>query len=290
MKISHLKKSYGGKVVLDDISLESSAGQIIALVGNNGSGKTTLMKCIANLIVDYQGNIELDGSLSFAIENPSFYDEFSVQDNLRVFAALMGRKDFNCDKLLHQVSLDEAKNKKFKQLSLGMKQKLNIARILLSNSEIILLDEPFNGLDVLTIKQLKDTILSLRSQGKSLVISSHILDELGEIADIVWYLKKGKIQKIANFNDNLRIYNVIVVNGVDISKLLSNRYEVFCRSKDNKESTFRIKLPREDIAKVLKLLIEHGVQIVEYSDITHDIKDFMLEEDDDEVLYKIRNY
>lgn len=208
MKISHLKKSYGGKVVLDDISLESSAGQIIALVGNNGSGKTTLMKCIANLIVDYQGNIELDGSLSFAIENPSFYDEFSVQDNLRVFAALMGRKDFNCDKLLHQVSLDEAKNKKFKQLSLGMKQKLNIARILLSNSEIILLDEPFNGLDVLTIKQLKDTILSLRSQGKSLVISSHILDELGEIADIVWYLKKGKIQKIVNFNDNLRIYNV----------------------------------------------------------------------------------
>lgn len=290
MKISHLKKSYGGKVVLDDISLESSAGQIIALVGNNGSGKTTLMKCIANLIVDYQGDAELDGSLSFAIENPSFYDELSVQDNLRVFAALMGRKDFNCDKLLHQVSLDEAKNKKFKQLSLGMKQKLNIARILLSNSEIILLDEPFNGLDVLTIKQLKDTILSLRSQGKSLVISSHILDELGEIADIVWYLKKGKIQKIANFNDNLRIYNVIVVNGVDISKLLSNRYEVFCRSKDNKESTFRIKMPREDIAKVLKLLIEHGVQIVEYSDITHDIKDFMLEEDDDEVLYKIRNY
>ena len=290
MKISHLKKSYGGKVVLDDISLESSAGQIIALVGNNGSGKTTLMKCIANLIVDYQGDAELDGSLSFAIENPSFYDELSVQDNLRVFAALMGRKDFNCDKLLHQVSLDEAKNKKFKQLSLGMKQKLNIARILLSNSEIILLDEPFNGLDVLTIKQLKDTILSLRSQGKSLVISSHILDELGEIADIVWYLKKGKIQKIANFNDNLRIYNVIVVNGVDISKLLSNRYEVFCRSKDNKESTFRIKMPREDIAKVLKLLIEHGVQIVEYSDITHDIKDFMLEEDDNEVLYKIRNY
>lgn len=290
MKISHLKKSYGGKVVLDDISLESSAGQIIALVGNNGSGKTTLMKCIANLIVDYQGDAELDGSLSFAIENPSFYDELSVQDNLRVFAALMGRKDFNCDKLLHQVSLDEAKNKKFKQLSLGMKQKLNIARILLSNSEIILLDEPFNGLDVLTIKQLKDTILSLRSQGKSLVISSHILDELGEIADIVWYLKKGKIQKIANFNDNLRIYNVIVVNGVDISKLLSNRYEVFCRSKDNKESTFRIKMPREDIAKVLKLLIEHGVQIVEYSDITHDIKSFMLEEDDNEVLYKIRNY
>ena len=290
MKISHLKKSYGGKVVLDDISLESSAGQIIALVGNNGSGKTTLMKCIANLIVDYQGDAELDGSLSFAIENPSFYDELSVQDNLRVFAALMGRKDFNCDKLLHQVSLDEAKNKKFKQLSLGMKQKLNIARILLSNSEIILLDEPFNGLDVLTIKQLKDTILSLRSQGKSLVISSHILDELGEIADIVWYLKKGKIQKIANFNDNLRIYNVIVVNGVDISKLLSNRYEVFCRSKDNKESTFRIKMPREDIAKVLKLLIEHGVQIVEYSDITHDIKSFMLEEDDNEALYKIRNY
>lgn len=290
MKISHLKKSYGGKVVLDDISLESSAGQIIALVGNNGSGKTTLMKCIANLIVDYQGDAELDGSLSFAIENPSFYDELSVQDNLRVFAALMGRKDFNCDKLLHQVSLDEAKNKKFKQLSLGMKQKLNIARILLSNSEIILLDEPFNGLDVLTIKQLKDTILSLRSQGKSLVISSHILDELGEIADIVWYLKKGKIQKIVNFNDNLRIYNVIVVNDVDISELLSNRYEVFCRSKDNKESTFRIKLPREDIAKVLKLLIEYGVQVVEYSDITHDIKDFMLEEDDNEVLYKIRNY
>ena len=183
MKILNLRKIYGKQIILNNISVEASKGQIIGLVGNNGSGKTTLLKCISNLIVDYQGEIELDGKLAFSIESPTFYDDLTVFTNLKLFSELAGSKKVNIEEVLNQVKLKDAKNKKFKQLSLGMKQKLSIARILLDNADIILLDEPFNGLDILTKEQLKELMIMLRSKGKLLIVSSHILEELGEISE-----------------------------------------------------------------------------------------------------------
>ena len=187
MKISNLRKMYGKQIILNNISVEASKGQIIGLVGNNGSGKTTLLKCISNLIVDYQGEIELDGKLAFSIESPTFYDDLTVFTNLTLFSELAGSQKVSIEEALQQVKLKDAKNKKFKQLSLGMKQKLSIARILLDNSDIILLDEPFNGLDILTKEQLKELMIMLRSRGKLLIVSSHILEELGEMKVIEKY-------------------------------------------------------------------------------------------------------
>ena len=190
MKISNLRKMYGKQIVLNNISVEASKGQIIGLVGNNGSGKTTLLKCISNLIVDYQGEIELDGKLAFSIESPTFYDDLTVFTNLTLFSELAGSQKVSIEEALQQVKLKDAKNKKFKQLSLGMKQKLSIARILLDNSDIILLDEPFNGLDILTKEQLKELMIMLRSRGKLLVISKALLISMMTIGFIKsWFLK-----------------------------------------------------------------------------------------------------
>lgn len=277
MKISHLRKSYGKQIVLDDISLEALPGQIIGLVGNNGSGKTTLMKCIANLIVDYQGMITLESSLSFVIENTAFYDGLSVQDNLRVFTVLGGKSKADYASVLKQVGLFEARDKKFKQLSLGMKQKLSIARVLLSNSSIILLDEPFNGLDTLTKEHLKELIGMLRSQGKCVIVSSHILEELGEIADVIWYLRNGKVQKVVNLQDSYRVYRVVVKRVIDIQKVIPSSYKILgCKHNEN-TSTVRVQVPSEDISLFLKLLIEQRIEVLEYYDSTNDIKELILE-------------
>lgn len=277
MKISHLRKSYGKQIVLDDISIETAPGQIIGLVGNNGSGKTTLMKCMANLIVDYQGMITSDSSIAFMIENPSFYDGLSVQDNLRVFTALGGKGKADYTSVLKQVGLLEARDKKFKQLSLGMKQKLSIARMLLSESNIILLDEPFNGLDTLTKEHIKELIIMLRSQGKCVIVSSHILEELGEIADVIWYLRKGKIQKVFNLQDTYRIYRLVVKRVADVQKVVPSVYKILgCKHSEN-TLTIRVQIPSEDISLFLKLLIEQGVEVLEYYDSTNDIKELILE-------------
>ncbi len=278
MRVSHLRKLYGKQVVLDDISIETLPGQIIGLVGNNGSGKTTLMKCMANLIVDYQGMIISDSSLSFVIESPAFYDGLSVQDNLRVFTILGGKSTVDYDSVLKKVGLFEARNKKFKQLSLGMKQKLSIARMLLSESRTILLDEPFNGLDMLTKEHLKELIIMLRSQGKCVIVSSHILEELGEIADVIWYLREGKIQKVFNLQDTFRIYRLVVKRVTDVQNIIPSKYRIL-GSKDNVDtSIIRVQIQSADISLFLKLLIEQGIEVLEYHDSTNDIKELILEE------------
>ncbi|MCS4487502.1 ABC transporter ATP-binding protein [Streptococcus sciuri] len=278
MKILNLSKMYGKQLVLDNISVEINKGQIVGLVGNNGSGKTTLLKCIAKLIVDYRGEIDLNGTLSFSIENPSFYDELSVQSNLELFAILAEQKNFNCTDILKLVKLEESKSKKFKQLSLGMKQKLSIARILLSDSDIVLLDEPFNGLDILTKEQLKELILLLRSKGKLIIVSSHILEELGEISDVIWYLRDGKIQNIINLNDNKRVYKIVVPKGINIPSYLQKQYNILWRFDKKQTSIFRLEVLQEDIHQVLKSLIVNDVKVIEYTDVTSDIKELMMDE------------
>lgn len=278
MKISNLRKIYGKQIILNDISVEASKGQIIGLVGNNGSGKTTLLKCISNLIVDYQGEIELDGKLAFSIESPTFYDDLTVFSNLKLFSELAGSKKVNIEEVLKQVKLKDAKNKKFKQLSLGMKQKLSIARILLDNADIILLDEPFNGLDILTKEQLKELMIMLRSKGKLLIVSSHILEELGEISDVIWYLREGNIQSIINLHDDNRVYKIVVSKNSVVRKMLQENYHArWCFDKDQ-NSIFKIEILKKDIYTTLKSLINDNVLVIEFTDVTTDIRELMVEE------------
>ena len=224
------------------------------------------------------GEINLEEKLSFSIESPTFYDDLTVQDNLKLFASLSGIGSFDIHQLLIQVKLEDAGLKKFRQLSLGMKQKLSIARILMSQSDVILLDEPFNGLDVITKEQLREIMIMLRSQGKLLIISSHILEELGEVSDVIWYLKSGKIQRIINLNSNQRTYHITILTDSNANDLLKVKYHATWLFDTAETSTFRLELLRQDSPMILKSLIDYNVAVLEYVDVTNDLRSLMVEE------------
>lgn len=165
--IQNLVKKYHNKKILNNVNLSINSPAIIGIIGGNGAGKTTLLKCISQLITDYSGTIHLQDRVTFSIEYPAFFENVSLKDNLEILEQLISnRSDVTTKEALHYVGLDGHENKKFKELSLGMKQKLVIARMMLSNDTIYLMDEPFNGLDIHSSNDLKNLIQSLRDKGR----------------------------------------------------------------------------------------------------------------------------
>lgn len=272
--IENLEKKYKQKKVLREVTLSADTSLIIGLIGDNGSGKTTLLKLIAGFIKDYTGTIRKESSCVSSIEYPTFFENLTVAENLLVLSQLQNKKS-GIEEILQEVSLWEQRDKKFKDLSLGMKQKLAVARMLLSDSQIFLLDEPFNGLDVHAKKMLKELILSLKKKNKLIIVSSHILEELGEISDIVWFLKDGKVKNIIDLDSRYRIYKVKIQH-VDIEKLKDFDYRIIKQSEAY--TTIQIQIVKQDVVGVLKELLAHNVDVIEYVDITNKLENYMLEE------------
>lgn len=272
--IENLVKKYGQKRVLNNVTLKVDQALIIGLIGDNGSGKTTLLKTIAGLITDYSGVIRKSSSCVSSIEYPIFFENLTVEQNLIVLSKFQD-KIHKIEDILCEVGLLEHKGKKFKDLSLGMKQKLTVARMLMSDSRIFLLDEPFNGLDVHAKKKLKEIILNLKLKNKLVIVSSHILSELGEISDIVWFLKDGKVKNIINLDSTTRKYKV-KLNTRDIAQLLDYDYEVIY--EDNLFTTIQMSVSTKEVTNVLKELLVRNVEVVEYVDVTSKLENYMMED------------
>ncbi len=186
-----LTKKYGDKKVVNDLSLHVKKGDIYGLIGKNGAGKTSLLKLLLGLTIPESGEIyllgtaDLDGArrkIGSLIETPSVYKNQTAFENMKRFAILSPTSDEEIRGLLTLVGLADTGNKKAGAFSLGMKQRLGIAIALLGKPEVLILDEPINGLDPAGIKEIRDTILNLNKAGVTFIISSHLLDELGKIA------------------------------------------------------------------------------------------------------------
>lgn len=273
LNIENLTKQYGKQTVLDHVNLEIKEPSIIGLVGINGSGKTTLMKCLCGLIIDYSGSISKSESVTYAIDYPSFYQNVTAIDNLRICDTLNTKKSpYSVEDVLHMVGLYEDRNKKFKKLSKGMQQKLAIARCLLSNSKIVLLDEPFSGLDFLMKEDLKRIIQNIHKQGKTVIISSHILEELGEVSNIIWYLKNGSIKAELKLAETSRRYTLHVLKHEGIEQLLQP-YHFQCIKEEGDELYYVITIEHDCIVSFLNTCIQNNVQVLEYYDSTNKIKD-----------------
>ncbi|NLT09648.1 MAG: ATP-binding cassette domain-containing protein [Ruminococcus sp.] len=203
-----LSKKYRNFTALEGADITVRKGDIYALIGRNGAGKTTLMKVISGLTEKSGGEFELfsrKGSdiegekkrIGCLIENPSFFEKLTVYNNLRYYAVQKGITDMNqIDEVLNMVKLTDARNKKYKNLSLGMKQRLGIAFAFMDNPDLVILDEPINGLDPIGISELRDTFSRLnREKGVTFIISSHILSELYLIANRFLFIEKGKVIK-----------------------------------------------------------------------------------------------
>ena len=203
IKINGVSKDYGSAHVLDDMSFTVPKGSIFGLVGRNGAGKTTIMRIMAGLQKPTTGAVEYGfdnkklGNVGALVELPSIYSNASAKDNLIYQYINLGLKpDDSVDKLLELVGLADTGKKKAGKFSLGMRQRLGIAIAMVGNPEVLILDEPINGLDPQGIIQIRDLLADLNKQkGVTVIISSHILSELSKLATDFAFVEKGKVVK-----------------------------------------------------------------------------------------------
>ncbi len=202
LKTENLKKCFNNQIAVNDISLNIEKNTIYGLLGPNGAGKSTILKMICGILKPSSGNILIDdhqwcrddlANIGALIESPPLYENLTAYENLKVKALVLGIKESRIFEVLEIVKLTNTKNKKAGQFSLGMKQRLGIALALLNNPKLLILDEPTNGLDPVGIEDLRTLIKSFPSKGISVILSSHILSEVQQIADHIGIICNGKL-------------------------------------------------------------------------------------------------
>lgn len=204
LRTNHITKRYSHRPVVSDLSMTIHKGDIYGFIGKNGAGKTTLIRMITGLAKPSDGNILLFGKpdllegrarIGTVIESPDFYPGMTARENLIAQCRLLGINDLaQVDDILELVGLDDTGKKKARNFSLGMRQRLAIALALIGNPELLILDEPTNGLDPEGIKEIRELILRLNKERKiTVLISSHILGELSKFATRYGIIHQGKL-------------------------------------------------------------------------------------------------
>jgi ABC-type multidrug transport system ATPase subunit len=215
LSIQHISKSYGPVQALKDVSFDVPEGSVFGVLGPNGSGKTTLLATILNVLLADTGTYQWFGGMpqeqarrqiGALLETPNFYHYLSAFNNLEITAAIKGKGLDDRDKVLKQVGLYERKDSKFQSFSLGMKQRLAIGAALLGSPKALVLDEPTNGLDPAGIAEIRELIRSLNRQGITIIIASHLLDEIEKVCTHVAILKRGTLLLEGKVDEVLRIW------------------------------------------------------------------------------------
>ncbi|RTE24769.1 ABC transporter ATP-binding protein [Staphylococcus epidermidis] len=212
LTVEHLTKKIGNKTILEDVSLNLKRGQIIGLVGANGAGKTSLMKVILGYSSYQDGTFRIienknkKSNVGALIENPGIYPFMSGYDNLKLLNETKNTHDI--DTIVSQLDMDDYIHNKAKTYSLGMKQKLGIAIAFLNQPQLIILDEPMNGLDPKAVRDVRELIVKKAQEGVTFLISSHILSELVKITNSILIINKGKLvtetteEELNQYEDN----------------------------------------------------------------------------------------
>ena len=196
--VENVYKSFGKEAVLEDVSLSIPPGEIAGVVGNNGSGKTVLMKCICGFLRPDKGSVTVNGirvgrdrdfppSLGIIIETPGFIPNMSGYRNLKTLASLrglIGKREIMA--ALDRVGLSKSARKAVSKYSLGMRQRLGIAQAVMEDPEVLILDEPFNGLDKTTAEDMRGLLLELRDRGKAILLASHNARDIEELCGWVY--------------------------------------------------------------------------------------------------------
>lgn len=208
LSIDNLTKNYRKVKALDKVSFSVPPKTVFGILGPNGSGKTTLLGIIMDVIKASGGTYSWSGDEQHAndlrkkigtlLETPNFYHYLSAEKNLRIAAMIKGRGEDDIEKVLRIVNLYERKDSKFNTFSLGMKQRLAIASALLGDPEILVFDEPTNGLDPAGIAEIRELIKDLYKQGKTIIMASHILDEVEKVCTHVAIIQKGVLKSVGS--------------------------------------------------------------------------------------------
>ncbi|HDR7514421.1 lantibiotic protection ABC transporter ATP-binding protein [Bacillus mobilis] len=214
LETKNLCKTFRKNSVVQNISLSVPKNAIYGLLGPNGAGKSTTLKMITGMLIPTSGEIYFDGhkwtrqdlhSIGALIESPPLYENLTARENLQVRTTVLGLPKSRIDEVLHVVELENTDRKKAREFSMGMKQRLGIAIALLNHPKFLILDEPMNGLDPFGIQELRKLILSFPAKGITVILSSHILSEVSQIADHVGIISGGVLgyQGKLNKDDDL---------------------------------------------------------------------------------------
>lgn len=207
LEIKELSKKFGENIVLDNVNLSFEGGNIYGFIGRNGSGKSVFLKIICGFYPPSNGSILLNGkdytlenefpeNTRALIEKPKFLPDLTGYENLELLASVqdkIGKTEI--EDILDKLNLTKEKNKKYSKYSLGTKQKLGIAQVLMENPDLIILDEPFNGVENETAKKIRNLLLEEKAKGKIILIASHIKEDITSLADVVYEVDGGKIKQ-----------------------------------------------------------------------------------------------
>lgn len=209
IEVKNVSKQFDNNQILENINMTFESGKIYGLVGRNGSGKSILLKMICGFYKPTSGNILFDGedviqkgafppSTRCLIERPVFLDDLTGFENLKILADIQKTiTDQDIIDTLEKVNLIEEKDKKYYKYSLGMKQKLGVAQVLMENPKIMIFDEPFNGIDEASVDNMKQIIKNERKNGAVIIIATHIKEDIEELSDIIYKFDNGKVSRIS---------------------------------------------------------------------------------------------
>lgn len=228
LTIHNISKRYGAIQALNNVSFDVPEGSVFGILGPNGSGKTTLLGTILDVLKADAGTYQWFGGMKPAdarkqigaiLETPNFYPYLSAVDNLEIAASIKHRGQDDKLNVLEKVNLAARKDSKFQTYSLGMKQRLAIASALLGNPKILIFDEPTNGLDPAGIAEIRELIRTLHKEGFTIIMASHLLDEVEKVCTHVAILKKGQLLVSGQVDEVLHNEGIIEVRAEDMTAL-----------------------------------------------------------------------
>ena len=293
LQTSHLSKTIDGKQLVTDVNIHVKKGEVYGFLGPNGAGKTTVMKMLTNLWKPTSGTAWLFGKaleknsyevlkrMGSIIEFPAFYDHMSGKDNLQLHCEYMGYYNKgSVEEALQMLGLSDAADKPAGSYSLGMKQRLGIARAILCKPELVILDEPTNGLDPAGMKQIRDLFRMLCTEyGMTLMISSHLLPEIESIADTVGVIHHGKMMKEISMKEIAETNTAYIELAVEDTKkaayVLAEKMQL-SNFKIVNDSGIRIYEQGVTTQKISRELMANDVEIASISQHTETLEDYFL--------------
>lgn len=298
LEVKELTKTIGKRTIVDDVSFQVERGEIFGLLGPNGAGKTTIIRMIVSLINRTGGTVlvnghDLDDSFTKAmnelgaiVENPEFYKYLSGYKNLRHYArmALTDITEERLNEVTKLVGLENAIHDKVRTYSLGMRQRLGVAQAILHKPSILILDEPTNGLDPQGIREFRDYLRLLASQGTSVLVSSHLLSEMQLMCDRFAIIEKGKLIHISSmYNENetseaieVKTIEVELSNPALASKLLTEQMTDI-KITSSKGNRITLSARKEQIPMINKLFVKNDIDVYEILNVKATLEDRFLE-------------
>ncbi len=272
LKIQQLQKNYGPIKALDRLDLVVEAGQVLGLLGPNGSGKTTTLGIVLDVLNSTGGHYEwFDGlppdqarqMIGALLETPNFYPYLNADENLAIIAHIKGYDQQDFSEILGLVNLLERRHSPFQTYSLGMKQRLAIAATLVGEPEVLVLDEPTNGLDPQGIAEVRQTIIEIANTGKTIIMASHMLDEVEKICSHVAILKQGKLLAQGSVGTIIQSDLTVEVACADNQQLMDLLKSVdFIKNLEEQEGKLVFQLAEQDkVAMVNALAFQAGLTL-----------------------------